>query len=205
MSDGFSDTEQDGKIGAAFGSLVESEKNFLSERKRVPKNSRAEAVSLMRGWEDYAMMRGGLHYSSNTGAARRHILNLGRWLEGAISYDLLRERLDEGEDVERIHIYFAVGGHGNMMKNINDFVGAALIKKFGERADSFRMIITGDGKIDFERASCGSCPEAKRNCGIRERCNCYDAGGYEEVAAEKERDRRDYMKIAREYDLNLGL
>ncbi|MDP1695380.1 MAG: hypothetical protein Q8L29_00500 [archaeon] len=203
MSDALNDLCQDDKIREAFDKLIKKEEKFLSE-KRNPKNSKTDVISLMKDWEEYAYMRRGYFTSTSMNTSGRHIVGLGRWLEGRISYGELKENLNEKEDENSMHTYFAVGGHGQMMNNMGEFISTALRKKFGDRLDSFVMKICEDGKIDFEKVSCKICPIAKEShCGIKENCNCYNAEEYKEIVAQKEKDTGYLRRIFTEYNLGI--
>ena len=203
MSGGPSDIAQDEELEKTYRELKEKTSKFIKPKLRSPQNpkNREAALELMREWTGYSNMRFGYFEGPNASVANRSILMLGKWIEGEIKYDSLKEFLTKkSQDVH--HNYFAVGGHGNLMNPLDGIIESALEKKFGEVVHSFDMTVLSDGKIDFRKLSCAACPKV-RNCSMSDCCNCYNNGEYRQVQKDKERDKSALSLIAKKYGLKL--
>ena len=198
MTDALSAIAQDENLASQLKSLLAIEAKLLSG-----KLSNKKLKELMKAWADYSRERTGFNLYPRRGTARRHIVALGQYIEKEIPLEYLRVRLAPPSP-NSYHNYFAVGEgcHGRMMNNLEDPIALALEKKFTKVPHSFRLIVEDSGRIDFERITCGACPQAAP-CSIRDRCNCCNPQEYAQVEQKQIEDRQAVQRISIKYHLNL--
>ncbi|MEK6927112.1 MAG: hypothetical protein AABX11_01635 [Nanoarchaeota archaeon] len=156
-------------------------------------------ATLMSEWYGYANMRGGFNSSPSVSFAKTRILNYARLLEGKTGIDEVRKELVLLGNNSK-SFYFAIGGHGGLMGGgfEKDVIKVALRNKFGSVPHSFRTLVDGEGRINFEKVSCKDC-RFLRGCSMREMCNCYNDGEFREGRAKMDRDNQEVKIYIKRY------
>jgi hypothetical protein len=177
MSDGISDMYQDERIARSEYNLFNQEKELIRSMVNLNNNEKKKKIKeLMKDWHSYMNMRGGYWNNPSASFSKSRIALWGDYLEGKINFEIVMKAVDEINDSHKTHLYYAVGGHGQIMGNIERLVENALIKKYKDRPDSFYAFVDDEGRIIFEKVTCSNCPKAKAGCSISDRCRCKKTG-----------------------------